>query len=276
MKNRNCLAPLFMGIVLLLVPGILFSQNTSNDSYEPQLGQAGKDVIWYPTPKALVDTMIEMAKLTSADYLVDLGSGDGRIVIAAAKRGIRAEGVEFNPDMVEYSKKIAAREGVADKTNFVKADFYEYDFSKATVITMFLLPEINRKLRPRLLELKPGTRIITNSFSMQDWPYDEMRIIEDESITWNLAYLWIVPAKVEGDWKCNEGQLKLIQNYQTVSGTLKRGVRYFDISEGKLEGDIFSFTCNGVNYRCRVDKNNMNGTSRKGGVSEPWTASRLQ
>ncbi|QGY44506.1 methyltransferase domain-containing protein [Maribellus comscasis] len=276
MKNRNYLAPLFMGIVLLLVSGILFSQNTSKDSYQPQLGQAGKDVIWYPTPKALVDTMIEMAKLTPADYLVDLGSGDGRIVIAAAKRGIRAEGVEFNPDMVEYSKRIAAREGVADKTNFVKADFYEYDFSKATVITMFLLPEINRKLRPQLLELKPGTRIITNSFSMQDWPYDEMRIIEDESITWNLAYLWIVPAKVEGNWKCNEGQLKLIQNYQTVSGTLKKGVRYFDISEGKLEGDIFSFTCNEVNYRCRVDKNSMNGTSRKGGVSEPWTASRLQ
>ena len=258
--------------MLLLVPGILFSQNTSNDGYEPELGQGGKDVIWYPTPKALVDTMIEMANLTSADFLVDLGSGDGRIVIAAAKKGIRAEGVEFNPDMVEYSKKIAEREGVADKTNFVKADFYEYDFSKATVITMFLLPDINRKLRPKLLELEPGTRIITNSFSMDDWVYDEMRTIEDESITWNIAYLWIVPAKVEGTWKSEDGELTLTQRFQTVSGTLKKGLRYFELSQGKLEGDVFSFTCNGVNYKCRVDKNKMKGTAEKAGKATAWKA----
>lgn len=272
MKYRNYWAPLFLGIMLLLVPGILFSQSTSKDNYEPELGQSGKDVIWYPTPKALVDTMIEMANLTSADFLVDLGSGDGRIVIAAAKKGIRAEGVEFNPDMVEYSKKNAEREGVADKTEFVKADFYEYDFSKATVITMFLLPDINRKLRPKLLELKPGTRIITNSFSMDDWPYDEKRTIEDESITWNIAYLWIVPARVEGTWKSDDGELTLTQNFQTVSGTLKKGLRYFDISQGKLEGDLFSFTCNGVNYKSRVDKNNMKGTAEQNGNVKKWGA----
>lgn len=272
MKYRNYWAPMFLGIMLLLVPGILFSQSTSKDNYEPELGQSGKDVIWYPTPKALVDTMIEMANLTSADFLVDLGSGDGRIVIAAAKKGIRAEGVEFNPDMVEYSKKNAEREGVADKTEFVKADFYEYDFSKATVITMFLLPDINRKLRPKLLELKPGTRIITNSFSMDDWPYDEKRTIEDESITWNIAYLWIVPARVEGTWKSDDGELTLTQNFQTVSGTLKKGLRYFDISQGKLEGDLFSFTCNGVNYKSRVDKNNMKGTAEQNGNVKKWGA----
>ena len=269
MKNRIFFASAIFIITLCTVPGVLFCQN---EGYEPELGQAGKDVIWYPTPKALVDTMIEMAKLTPADYLVDLGSGDGRIVIAAAKRGIRAEGVEFNPDMVEYAKKIAVREGVADKTDFVKADFYEYDFSKATVITMFLLPDINRKLRPKLLELKPGTRIITNSFSMDDWPYDEMRTIEDESITWNIAYLWIVPAKVEGTWQSEDGELKLNQNFQTVSGTLKKGLRYFDISEGKLEGDAFHFTCNGVNYKCKVDKNNMKGTAEQNGKAKQWGA----
>jgi precorrin-6B methylase 2 len=197
----------------------LFSQNSTGKSeYEPELGQAGKDVIWYPTPHELVDVMIKMAGLTSADYLIDLGSGDGRIVIAAAKKGINAAGVEFNPDMVEYSKKNAEREGVADKTDFIKADFFEYDMSKATVITMFLLPELNRKLKPLLLELKPGTRIITNSFSMQDWQYDEMEQLDDETISWNTAYLWIVPAK-----STEHGNSKM------VSWNLPRITRWFQV-----------------------------------------------
>src|SRR5687767_9279616 len=125
--------------------------------FEPQVGQAGKDVVWVPTPQALVDKMLDMAKVTPQDYLIDLGSGDGRTVITAAKRGLRAHGIEYNPDMVALSKKAATAAGVADRATFAKADIFESDFSKAQVITMFLLPSLNLRLRPTLLAMKPGT-----------------------------------------------------------------------------------------------------------------------
>ena len=277
MKNKKIWSCLILGIGLLILPGILCSQNnTGNSDYEPELGQEGKDVIWYPTPQELVDVMINMAELTSADYLIDLGSGDGRIVIAAAKKGINAAGIEYNQDMVEFSKKNADKEGVAHKTDFIKADFFEYDLSKATVITMFLLPEINRKLKPKLLELKPGTRIITNSFSMQDWTYDEKEEIDDESISWNTAYLWIVPAKVGGTWKFKDGELELTQNYQMVTGKMNAGGKSITISDGKLRGNILNFTCNGVNYECKTNSSEMNGTAEKDGETIAWEAVKLQ
>ena len=273
MKNRKFWTAVFSGFVLLVLPEILFCQtNTVNSDYEPELGQAGKDVIWYPTPHQLVDVMINMADLTSADYLIDLGSGDGRIVIAAAKKGINAAGVEYNPDLVEYSKKYAEREGVADKTDFVNADFFEYDLSKATVITMFLLPELNRRLKPQLLELKPGTRIITNSFSMQDWAYDEMEEIDDKTISWNTAYLWIVPAKVEGSWKFKDGEMELAQNYQMVTGNMKTGGESYNIRDGKLRGNVLKFTCNGVNYECTINNSEMKGIAEKEGNTSAWEA----
>src|SRR5919205_3730885 len=145
----------------------------ASSAYQPEVGQAGKDVVWVPTPQAVVDRMLDMAKLTPQDFLIDLGSGDGRTVITAAKRGSRALGIEYNPDMVELSKRNAAKEGVSDKAQFIKADLFESDFSKAQVITMFLLPSINLKLRPKILDLKPGTRIVSNSFDMGDWTADE-------------------------------------------------------------------------------------------------------
>ena len=260
-----------------MLPEMLFCQtNAGNSDYEPELGQSGKDVIWYPTPHTLVDVMIGMADLTSADYLVDLGSGDGRIVIAAAKKGINAAGVEFNPDLVEYSKRYAEREGVADKTDFFEADFFEYDLSKATVITMFLLPELNRRLKPRLLELKPGTRIITNSFSMQDWLYDEMGEIDDKTTSWNTAYMWIVPAKVEGLWKFKDGDMELMQSYQMVTGNMKSGNNFYAISDGKLRGNVLKFTCNGVNYECTVNNGEMKGTAANNGRSSAWAAVKSQ
>src|SRR5687767_5737341 len=151
--------------------------------FEPQVGQAGKDVVWVPTPQALVDKMLDMAKVTPKDYLIDLGSGDGRTVITAAKRGLRAHGIEYNPDMVELSKRNAANEGVSDKATFAKADLFESDFSEAQVITMFLLPGINLKLRPKILDLKPGTRIVSNSFTMGE------RSEEHTSELQSLAYL---------------------------------------------------------------------------------------
>ena len=165
--------------------------------YQPEVGQAGKDVVWVPTPQALVDKMLDMAKVTPKDYVIDLGSGDGRTVITAAKRGSKALGIEYNPDMVELSKRSAANEGVSDKASFVKADLFESDFSQAQVITMFLLPSINVKLRPKILDLKPGTRIVSNSFDMEEWKPDETATVEGCN-NWCTAHLWIVPAKVGG------------------------------------------------------------------------------
>ena len=277
MKNWKFWQSVSWVFVLLVLPGTLFCQvNTGNSGYEPEIGQEGKDVIWYPTPHELVDVMIDMAHLTSDDYLVDLGSGDGRIVIAAAKKGIKAAGVEFNEDLVEYSKRYAEREGVADKTDFIKADFFEYDLSKATVITMFLLPDINRRLKPQILELKPGTRIITNSFSMQDWFYDEMRELEDKTAPWYTAYLWIVPAKVEGLWKFKDGEMELTQEYQMVKGNIKTGRESHTITDSKLRGDVLTFTCNGAKYECTVNNSEMKGTAEKGGNPATWEAVKTQ
>ena len=169
--------------------------------FEPVVGQPGKDVVWVPTPQALVEKMLDMAKLTPQDFHMDLGSGDGRTVITAAKRGSRSMGIEYNPDMVELSKKNAAAAGVADRATFVKADIFETDFSKAQVITLFLLPSINLKLRPTILNMTPGTRIVSNSFTMDDWQPDESQTIGGDCTSWCTAHLWIVPAKVEGTWK---------------------------------------------------------------------------
>src|ERR687898_1381947 len=192
------------------------SKPAQKPTYEPQVGQDGKDVVWVPTPQALVDKMLDMAKVTPKDFVIDLGSGDGRTVITAAKRGTKAHGIEYNPDMVELAKRNAAKEGVSDKATFAKADLFESDFSKAQVITMFLLPSINLKLRPNILDLKLGTRIVSNSFDMGDWTPDQTEKVEG-CTNWCTAYLWIVPAKVEGTWKVPQGELILKQNFQMVS-----------------------------------------------------------
>jgi len=192
--------------------------------FEPQVGQAGKDVVWVPTPQALVDRMLDMAKLTAQDIHMDLGSGDGRTVITAAKRGATATGIEYNPNMVELSRRNAAAAGVpAGKATFTNADLFETDLSKATVITMFLLPQINMKLRPKILDLKPGTRIVSNTFTMEDWEPDETSTVGDGCESWCTALLWIVPAKVQGTWTLPQGELTLTQGFQKISGTLKSG-----------------------------------------------------
>ena len=223
--------------------------------YQPQVGQDGKDVIWVPTPQALVDKMLDMAKVTPKDYVIDLGSGDGRTVITAAKRGSKALGIEYNPDMVELSKRNAAAEGVSDKASFVKADLFESDFSQAQVITMFLLPSINVKLRPKILDLKPGTRIVSNSFDMEDWKPDQTENAEGCS-NWCTAHLWIVPAKVGGTWKLPQGELAIKQTFQMITGTFKSGNTSSQIS-GKLNGDQISFTAGGTQYSGRVNGNSM-------------------
>jgi SAM-dependent methyltransferase len=235
--------------------------------FEPQVGQAGKDVVWVPTPQALVDKMLDMAKLTPQDFLIDLGSGDGRTVITAARRGARALGIEYNPDMVELAKRNAAEAKVSDKATFEKADLFESDFSKAQVITMFLLPSINMKLRPKLLDLKPGTRIVSNSFTMEDWVADETSNVTEGCTSWCTALLWIVPAKVEGTWAMPQGALQLTQVFQMLSGTLDGAI----ISDARVRGDQVSFTAGGVRYTGTVAGNTMKGTAA--GVGE-WTATK--
>ena len=231
----------------------------SSPAYEPQSGQEGKDVVWVPTPQILVDKMLDMAKVTPADFVMDLGSGDGRTVITAAKRGVRALGVEYNPDMVELSKRNAEKEGVAGKASFIKADLFETDFSKATVITMFLLPQINLQLRPKILALKPGTRIVSNSFTMDDWEADEIATLTSDNgctTSWCKALLWIVPARAEGTHKLPQGELTLKQNFQMLSGTLTTAGKTYAIEGGKVRGEDLTFKAGGKEYRGR-----MNGKS---------------
>src|SRR5712691_12974243 len=203
-------------------------------AYEPSVGQEGKDVVWVPTPQVVVDKMLDMAKVTPRDVLYDLGSGDGRTVITAAKRGARATGIEYNPDMVELSKRNAEKAGVASRATFMKADLFETDFSKATVITMFLLPDINLKLRPKILRLKPGTRVVSNSFEMGEWKADEaVTVTEGCDTSWCTALLWIVPAQVAGAYKIAQGDLTLKQEFQMLSGTLRTGGKTLPV-DGKV------------------------------------------
>jgi len=266
----------FVVLVLFLIPAIAFSQeNNKNYVYEPEVGQEGKDVVWVPTPQSLVDKMLEIAKVTPLDFLIDLGSGDGRTVITAAKRGIKAIGIEYNPDMVELSKRNAAEAGVTGSVEFLKTDLFEYDFSKATVITMFLLPEINMRLRPKLLEMKPGTRIVTNTFTMEDWQWDDSADSGDESTNWNTCYLWIVPARAEGVWKTEDGgKIVLLQNFQMLSGELTKNNKTEPISEGRLRGAEITFTAGGIVYSGTVDQNTIKGNYSVNGKNLEWKASR--
>jgi hypothetical protein len=228
------------------------AQRAPAPDYEPQVGQEGKDVVWVPTPQSVVDKMLDMAKVTAKDYVIDLGSGDGRTVITAAKRGARAHGIEYNPKMVELAKRAAQREGVASRATFEKADLFESDFSQATVITMFLLPEINLKLRPKLLGLKPGTRIVSNTFTMGDWKADQTAGGEDCEGSWCTALLWIVPAKVAGTYQTKHGEVTLKQQFQSLSGTLRSEGKTVPLS-GKVNGEEISFTAAKRKYTGRLN-----------------------
>jgi hypothetical protein len=244
-------------------------------SFEPRVGQRGKDVVWVPTNQKLVDKMLDLAKLTSSDFLMDLGSGDGRTVITAAKRGATALGIEYNPDMVELSRKNAEAAGVTAKAKFEKADLFETDFSKADVITMFLLPSINLKLRPKLLDMKPGTRIASNSFDLGDWTPDETSSINGEDCTSHCtAYFWIVPAKVDGEWQTPQGTLTLDQKYQMVSGRLVNGNVITPVTDGKLTGNRIAFTAGGTRYSGVVDGATIAGKANTSGKEADWTAKK--
>ncbi len=269
----------WMILLLSIIPGVALAQpQAAKKEYEPSVGQSGKDVVWVPTPQALVDRMLDMAKLTTADVHYDLGSGDGRTVITAAKRGGKAYGIEYNADMVELARRAAQKEGVADKAIFKHGDIFteasKKDYMQATVITLFLLPDLNVKLRPTLLDMKPGTRIVSNSFTMGDWKEDEKISAGGDCTSWCTAYLWIVPAKMTGTWKTSRGDLTLKQEYQMLSGNLARGNVNAIISDSKMLGDQISFTAAGAQYTGRVTGNAIAGTYKGGDGSGNWTATR--
>ena len=270
MKRFHFIRLFAIALCLLLTTAGGFAQTGEGVNYVPQSGQAGKDVVWVPTPQELVNAMLDMAKVTPSDYVIDLGSGDGRTVITAAKRGATAMGIEYNPEMVELAKRSAAKEGVSAKATFVKADLFESDFSKATVITMFLLPRINLELRPTILNMKPGTRVVSNAFDMGEWKPDQTTNLKENCSSWCTAYLWIVPAKVDGTWKTDNGQIRFNQEFQNISGTMTVNGKEQQIT-GKLDGDKIRFNAGGTEYTGTVSGNTISGTRAKGGS---WKATR--
>ena len=213
-----------------------------DDKYKPRVGQEGKDVVWVPTSNELLALMLKTAKVTPNDLVYDLGSGDGRIAIAAAKDfGARSVGIEYNPEMAKLAQRNADRSGVSDRVKIINGDIFKEDFSKATVVTMYLLPDLNMALRPTILKMKPGTRVASHAFNMGDWEAD----VEIDASA--RAYYWVVPAKVDGEWlitglEPNKTVLKLSQHYQKIGGTLQIGNESQPILNPKLEGATLSFT----------------------------------
>jgi hypothetical protein len=259
--------------VLLAAASFACAPVTTAQDYTPTVGQEGKDVIWVPTPQSLVDKMLDMAKLTSKDIHYDLGSGDGRTVITAAKRGAaEAYGVEFNPDMVKLSERNAVKEGVAGKAKFINGDIFQTDFSRATVITLYLLPSLNVKLRPTILKMKPGTRVVSHAFTMEDWQADQTETAEGRT-----AYLWIVPAQVSGKWQMPGGaELNLKQSYQMISGTLRQNGKD-RIVKGRLSGEQITFAADDgarMEFSGRVSGNGIQGTMKDTAGEGKWSATR--
>jgi len=257
--------------LLLILPTAALAQHPY---YVPYEGQPGKDVVWVPTPMNLVEKMLDMVKVTPKDYVMDLGSGDGRNIIAAAKRGANALGVEWDADMIVLSRKKAEEAGVADKAKFLQADMYTADISKATALVLFLLPVNLEKLAPRFLELPPGTRVVNNGYRIPGWEEAETGRLGIECITWCTAYLYYVPAKVAGKWRLPAGELQFEQAFQTLSGTLKtKDGRTLSV-RGNVKSDRVYFTVGLDAYEGRVRGKQMSGQA-SGAVSGFWKAAKL-
>jgi len=261
LRSRHIGRVLLAALSVVAVSAHPLAAQTTQAPFEPVSGQAGKDVVWVPTPQATVDTMLELTHVTPADYVIDLGSGNGITVISAAKKGATALGVEFDPNMVALAERLAREAGVSDKATFVRGDLFEADLSKATVITLFLLPDINLRLRPKLLDLQPGTRIASNTFTMGDWEPDA-RATASPCTAWCTALTWVVPAKVAGTWQLGHETLTITQQYQAIAGTLGAT----PVTAGKLNGREITFTAGSQTYTGRVDGDTMAGSG--------WSASR--
>ena len=269
-------------LLLFLAAGGLLQAPSAAGQTPPTVGQDGKDVPWVPSPDVLVDTMLDMAAVTANDHVIDLGSGDGRMVIAAAKLGARAIGVEFEKGLVELSTRSAAEAGVADLTEFVATDLFGFDLSPATVITMFLLPDINYRLRPTLFALTPGTRIVSNTWDLSGsdenhdapgWTPDRT-VVLDPCPTWCTSLLWIVPAKIEGTWRLSDGErsLRLTQTFQMLSGMLRTETGTIPIEDGRLLGTEIQFRIGDTRYTGSVDATTMHGVAQTPSGRVDWSA----
>ena len=286
-KVSPALRVLLFGAFLALAPAFQADSARAQPAaatkdYTPHIGQAGKDVVWVPTPQALVERMLDMAKLTARDIHYDLGSGDGRTVITAAKRGAQSYGVEYNPELVALSERAAVKEGVTGKAKFIHGDIFKTDFTRATVLTLYLLPSLNVKLRPTILKMKPGTRVVSHAFNMDDWQPDQT-----DNVDGSMVFLWIVPARVAGTWRwsttggsAREAAITLKQQYQQLEGSAQLGDKAGQLRDLRLEGDQLSFSVfesasSHRDYTGRVNGNSIEGTVKHAGGEAKWSARRV-
>jgi SAM-dependent methyltransferase len=257
-----------LAALALIFGGLWALDQRPDPNFKPQVEQPGKDVVWVPTPDALVALMLKEANVTPNDYVVDLGSGDGKIVIAAARDfGARAHGIEYNPDMVAFAQRKAQEAGVSERATFEKADIFTTDFSKATVVTLYLLPRLNEKLRPTILAMKPGTRVVSHAFDMGDWRADKTFAADGRQ-----GFLWIVPARVQGAWQIplTTGEMiivRLNQTYQTATGVAEVAKRETTVKDIAISGPNIAFSVEdwrGGSWRVT---GTIDGDTLKGGVA---------
>jgi SAM-dependent methyltransferase len=244
------------------------------ENYQPRVGQEGKDVIWVPSPPAVVERMLEIAEVTRSDFVMDLGSGDGRNIIAAGRRGARGIGVEFNPDMVALSNRAAEKEGVASRVSFVQGDMFAADISQANVLALFLLPDNLRRLLPKFLDLRPGSRIVVNYFGIEGWTPDVEEEMKEGCQPWCLIKLYVVPAKADGAWRSAGMHFVFEQRFQMIGGSVTEGGVNRDISEGRLAGDRIRFKAGDAEYTGQVFGNRIEGERKSGGVTAAWVVTR--
>lgn len=255
--HSHSLRTLFSGFLLsalVLASGCVTAQQYGDDKYRPSVGQDGKDVIWVPTPDEMVTRMLTTAGVTSDDLVFDLGAGDGKIAIAAARQfGAQAVGIEFNPDMASLAQRNAERAGVGSRVKIIRGDIFVEDFSKANVVTLYLLPDLNLRLKPIILKMKPGTRVVSHSFDMGDWE-------ADQTIQTSVArgFYWVVPAQVAGEWSLNvpgqskPAQLKLTQKYQTLQGTITINGQTMSIDSARMRGNEMRFEYPAADKKSKV------------------------
>jgi SAM-dependent methyltransferase len=287
MSTRRFLTGVTVVVSLCVAPALTARQQTPPSPpqqqqpppppkpFEPYSGMPGKDAVWVPTHPSVVEKMLDMAKVTPNDYVVDLGSGDGRAVIAAARRGAKAVGFEYNPDMVELSRKLAKEAGVGDKATFVQGDMYEADFRNATVLALFLLPENLEKLKGKILALKPGSRLVVNTFTVHGWEPDERVHVTGDCASWCEVLLHIVPARVEGAWRGDGMELQLTQTFQKFAGTITTEGAPAQI-DGRMRGDRLTFSAGGTSYTGQVagDRLTVTATTTAPAAKRTWTVTR--
>lgn len=257
-----------------LFAGAAGSAFAAEANYQPRVGMDGKDVIWVPNPEAMVEKMLDMAAVTAQDFVIDLGSGDGRNVIGAAKRGARARGVEFNPDLVEHSRRLAVAAGVAARAEFVQGDMFAADVSAASVLALFLLPDNLRKLTPKFIDMRPGSRIVSNTYEIPGWPADKSETVRSDCAAFCIVFLYVVPAKVAGVWRTADGDITLEQDYQRLSGSYVYSGITLPLENARMNGAEIRFTANGVEYSGRVEGDVMQGSAH-GRNDTTWRATRL-